>query len=46
MKVSETVRDILAECTVEGNVLMLPEGIFKESGTMVKTYVVKIRKAA
>lgn len=25
MKISETVRDILAECTIEGNILILPD---------------------
>lgn len=41
---SELFREFLDQTGAE--VEMLPEGIFKESGTMVKTCVVKIRKAA
>lgn len=41
---SEQFREFLDKTGAE--VEMLPEGIFKESGTMIKTCVVKIRKAA
>ena len=43
-KKSELFREFLDQTGAE--VEMLPEGLFKESGTMVKTCVVKIRKAA
>lgn len=43
-KKSELFREFLDQTGAE--VEMLPEGIFKESGTMIKTCVVKIRKAA
>lgn len=43
-KKSELFREFLEQVGAE--VEILPEGVFKESGTMIKTCVVKIRKVA
>lgn len=43
-KKSEAFRDFLM--LTDAEVEMLPEGTFKDSGTMIKTCIVKIRKAA